>query len=39
MALEKILEEEMAKWQIEADKLIGKYRVVVINGKVKFEEK
>ena len=40
MALEQIVESEMEQYQIEADKLIGKYRVVVLpNGEVKFEEK
>jgi len=40
MALEEIIEEEMAKHQIEADKLKDKYRVIVLpSGEVKFEEK
>ena len=40
MALEQIIDEQMVKHQIEADKLIGKYRVILLpNGEVKFEEK
>jgi len=40
VALEEIVEAEMEQHQIEADKLIGKYRVIVLpNGEVKFEEK